>query len=174
MLEAQARLLGTCPSVPSRSRELRAQLRPVEDLAVPKEESSDMRSVGSLSWRMSRLEDVDSDFDDDVEGHQFSAEDQMLTKTSCVILDSEVQQPQKWFHTNVMLRSILPNLRLQETLIIFDWDDTVMPSSWERSLVKDKVDRVVPVCSRPHSQIHHAQRPPDPGRHGGFTDASPR
>mmetsp|Transcript_11515 Transcript_11515/g.21784 ORF Transcript_11515/g.21784 Transcript_11515/m.21784 type:complete len:241 (+) Transcript_11515:74-796(+) len=36
-------------------------------------------------------EDGDSDFDDDIEGHQFSPE---------------------------------------ETLIIFDWDDTVMPSSW--------------------------------------------
>ncbi|CAE7515452.1 unnamed protein product [Symbiodinium microadriaticum] len=67
-----------------------------------------------MAWHGPAQED--SDVEDDVEGrHQFSAE--------------EPRRAQNW--------TLSPSVFsfLEETLIIFDWDDTVMPSSWVLSLL---------------------------------------
>ena len=67
-----------------------------------------------MAWHSPAQED--SDVEDDVEGrHQFSAEEPRRAQ-------------------NLTLSPSVFSF-LEETLIIFDWDDTVMPSSWVLSLL---------------------------------------
>ena len=75
----------------------------------------------------------DSD-EDDVEGrHQFSAEETLLVFFGLPLSHS--------LSPSLTLRLSLPlflSAKMEETLIIFDWDDTVMPSSWVLSLVQQQ------------------------------------